>query len=58
MKTLPTLAGLIDVVIVLAVIGVILYLLEKLPMEDTIRVIIRVVVILAAVLYLVRAFLL
>lgn len=54
---MSSLAVLINTALVLAVIGVILYLIEKLPMDDVIRLLIRVVVIVTVMLYLARTFL-
>lgn len=45
---------LIGLVLTLVIIGVILYLLQQIPMDATIATVIRVVIILAAVLYLLR----
>ena len=49
-------AALIQVVIALVIVGVVLFLLEQLPIEATIRVVIKVVVILAVCLFLLRTF--
>ncbi len=47
----------IGLLLTLIVIGVVLYLVEtKIPMDDTIKVIIRVVVVIIACLWLLRAF--
>ncbi len=46
---------LISLILVLVVIGVVLLLLQQIPMDPTIALIIRVLVILAAVLYVLRA---
>jgi hypothetical protein len=48
--------SLIQLIVVLVVVGVVLYLIQTIPMDETIKVIIRVVVILAAVLWLLEAF--
>ena len=49
------LGGLVGVVIVLAIIGVVLWLLEtKIPMDSTIKLVIQVVIIIAVILYLLR----
>lgn len=48
--------GLISLIIVLAVLGVALYLLEQLPMVAPFKILIRVIVILVVVLYLMQAF--
>lgn len=45
-----------DIVVVLVLIGVALYLIDKVPMDATVRQIIRVVIILVVVLWLVQAF--
>ncbi len=47
---------LIQLVVVLIVVGVALYLVQTIPMDATIKTIIRVVVILAVVLWLLQAF--
>lgn len=45
----------ITLILTLAVIGVILYLIEtKIPMDNTILVLIRVIVVIAVILYLMR----
>jgi len=46
----------ITVIIVLAIIGVLVYLLEQLPMAQPFKVAIRVIAILFVVLYLVQMF--
>lgn len=47
----------IGLVVVLIIIGVLLWLVEtKIPMDDGIKVIIRVVVLILVVLYLLRVF--
>ena len=49
--------GLIELIVVLAVIGVVLYLIEtQLPIDPSIKVIIRVVVVIVVVLWLLRVF--
>lgn len=49
--------GLIELIIVLAILGVLLYLVEQyVPMSPPIKTILRVVVVLVIVLWLVRAF--
>lgn len=47
---------LIALVVLLLVIGVVLYLINLIPMDNTIRVIIRVLVILFVVLWLLQGF--
>ncbi len=47
----------IALLLTLVVIGVVLYLVEtKIPMDDTIKVVIRVIVVVAVCLYLLSAF--
>lgn len=46
----------ISLLVLLILVGVGLYLIEQIPMDASIKVIIRVVVILCVVLYLVSAF--
>lgn len=46
----------ISLVIALVIVGVCLYLLESLPMDATIKTLIRVVVVLGVCLYLLRVF--
>ena len=51
------LAGMIGLLLVLVIIGVVLWLVEtKIPMDETVKVIIRVVVVIVACLWLLRAF--
>lgn len=50
------LAPIIQIVIGLVIIGVCLYLVEQIPMDATIKTIIRVVVILFVVIWLLRTF--
>ncbi len=45
-------SALISIVIALVIIGVVLWAVQQLPIDDTIRVVIRVVVVLFAVLWL------
>jgi hypothetical protein len=47
---------LLHVLLILIVIGVVLYLIETIPMDATIKVIIRVVVILFVVIWLLSVF--
>lgn len=47
---------LIDLLIVLILIGIGLYLLNLIPMDATVKQIVRVVVIVVAVLFVLRAF--
>ncbi len=49
---LPNVRELIHLVVLLVIVGVCLYLLNTIPMDGTVKVIIRVVVILFAVLFL------
>lgn len=47
--------GLIQLIVVLVIVGVGLYFLEQLPMDANVRTLIRVVVILACLLFLLEA---
>lgn len=44
----------IEIILTLAFIGIILYLIESLPMDSTIKLLIRVVVIIFVIYYLLR----
>lgn len=46
----------IELILALAIVGVILYFLESLPMSPPIRTLIRVVIVILVILYLVRLF--
>ncbi len=47
------LAGLIGVIIVLAIIGVVLWLVEtKIPMDSTIKLVIQVIVVICVIIWL------
>jgi len=47
------LGGLVGIVIVLAIIGLVLWLIEtKIPMDGTIKVLIQVIIVIAVLLYL------
>lgn len=46
--------SLISLVVALVILGVILYLLQLIPMDETIRKIVYVVIILAVILFLVK----
>ena len=47
----------IELILGLAVLGVILWFLEtKIPMDDTIKTLIRVIVVIAVIVFLLRAF--
>ena len=48
--------GLISIIVTLVVIGLLLYLVELIPMDGTIKQIIRVIVIIAVVVWLLQAF--
>ncbi len=48
--------SLITIVVALVIVGVVLYLLTLIPMDATVAIIIRVVVILATVLWLLETF--
>jgi len=49
-------SGLISIIVYLVVIGLVLYLIELIPMDRTIKQIIRVIVIIAVVVWLLQAF--
>ena len=49
-----TLPALVQAVVLLIVLGVVLYLIESIPMDAMIKVVIRVLVVLALCLYLLR----
>jgi len=49
-------SGLISIIVYLVVIGLVLYLIELIPMDRTIKQIIRVIVIIAVVIWLLQAF--
>jgi hypothetical protein len=51
-----TVATLVSIVVVLVVVGVLLWGLQQLPMDNTLRTIIRVLVIVCAVLFVVAQF--
>lgn len=44
----------IEIILTLAFIGIILYLIESLPMDTTIKLLIRVVIIIFVIYYLLR----
>ena len=46
----------LTILIVLVLIGALLYLLDRVPIDETIKTIIRVVAIVAVVIWLLRAF--
>lgn len=46
----------ISLILTLAVIGVILYLIERLPMDPTIIMVIRIIVVICVILWLVQVF--
>jgi hypothetical protein len=48
--------GLISIIVTLVVIGLVLYLIELIPMDGTIKQIIRVIIIIAVVVWLLQAF--
>jgi len=47
---------LIDLIIALVLVGVCLYIISLIPMDETIKTVIRVVVLLVVLLWVVRAF--
>jgi hypothetical protein len=49
-------SGLVSIIISLVVIGLLLYLVDLIPMDGTIKQIIRVIVIIAVVIWLLQAF--
>jgi hypothetical protein len=49
-------SGLVGIIITLVVIGLLLYLVELIPMDRTIKQIIRIIVIIAVVIWLLQAF--
>ena len=49
-------SGLISIIVYLVVVGLVLYLIELIPMDRTIKQIIRVIVIIAVVVWLLQAF--
>jgi len=48
--------GLISIIVTLVVIGLLLYLVDLIPMDGTIKQIIRIIVIIAVVVWLLQAF--
>ncbi len=49
-------SGLVGIIVTLVVIGLLLYLVELIPMDRTIKQIIRIIVIIAVVIWLLNAF--
>lgn len=49
-------SGLIGIIVTLVVIGLVLYLIDLIPMDGAIKQIIRLIVIIAVVVWLLRAF--
>jgi hypothetical protein len=49
-------SGLISIIVTLVVIGLLLYLVDLIPMDHTIKQIIRIIVIIAVVVWLLQAF--
>jgi hypothetical protein len=49
-------SGLISIIIALIVIGLLLYLVDIIPMDRTIKQIIRIIVIIAVIIWLLQAF--
>jgi hypothetical protein len=48
--------GLISIIVTLVVIGLVLYLIDLIPMDGTIKQIIRIIVIIGVVVWLLQAF--
>jgi hypothetical protein len=52
-----TLSALISLIVVLVIVGLALYLIDQfVPMDPVIKIVLRVIVVLALVLYLLQAF--
>jgi hypothetical protein len=49
-------SGIIGIIVTLVVIGLVLYLIELIPMDRTIKQIIRLIIIIAVVIWLLEAF--
>ena len=49
-------SGLVGIIITLIVVGLLLYLVELIPMDGTIKQIIRIIVIIAVVIWLLQVF--
>ena len=49
-------SGLISIIVSLVVIGLLLYLIELIPMDGTIKQIIRIIVIIAVIVWLLQSF--
>lgn len=49
-------SGLISIIVALVVVGLVLYLIGMIPMDGTIKQIIRVVVIIAVIVWLLQSF--
>jgi hypothetical protein len=49
-------SGLVGIIVTLVVIGLLLYLIDLIPMDGTIKQIIRVIVIIGVVIWLLQAF--
>ena len=49
-------SGLISIIVTLVVIGLVLYLIELIPMDRAIKQIIRIIIIIAVVIWLLEAF--
>jgi hypothetical protein len=49
-------SGLVGIIVTLVVIGLLLYLIDLIPMDGTIKQIIRIIVIIAVVIWLLQAF--
>ena len=49
-------SGIVSIIISLVVVGLLLYLIDIIPMDGTIKQIIRVIVIIAVIIWLLQAF--
>jgi hypothetical protein len=49
-------SGLISIIVALVVVGLVLYLIDIIPMDRTIKQIIRLIVIIAVIIWLLQAF--
>jgi hypothetical protein len=49
-------SGIIGIIVTLVVIGLVLYLIELIPMDGTIKQIIRIIVILGVIVWLLQSF--
>lgn len=49
-------SGLVGIIVTLVVIGLVLYLIDLIPMDGTIKQIIRLIIIIAVIIWLLEAF--